>query len=150
MAEKKINLAIMTYQNLKGQWVTGQSGETVQVHDDDVERFDELNDVSGLSASEAFAAQVANTPAGPTPTQTGITHDQEDADARAERDAAEPELSAVEDEEEDELLDEPRASAPKAEWQAYAEQEGVELDHADGTSKTKQELIDELSEDVEE
>lgn len=44
MPDREVKLGLMTYQDEAGnKGCIGFQGETVQVHDDDVERFDELN-----------------------------------------------------------------------------------------------------------
>jgi hypothetical protein len=44
MAEREIKLGLMTYVNEAGdKGCVGFQGETVKVHQDDLERFDELN-----------------------------------------------------------------------------------------------------------
>ena len=41
--ERKIHIGLMTYLSPDGLWLFGQLGDVVQVHPDDVERFDRLN-----------------------------------------------------------------------------------------------------------
>ncbi|ERG63533.1 hypothetical protein L332_03585 [Agrococcus pavilionensis RW1] len=43
MAERTIRTGLGTYLRLDGQWDYGRQGETVDVHEDDLERFDRLN-----------------------------------------------------------------------------------------------------------
>lgn len=43
MAERTIRSGIGTYQRPDGQWTHGVLGDVVDVHEDDVERFDRLN-----------------------------------------------------------------------------------------------------------
>jgi hypothetical protein len=43
MGERTIRSGIGTYQRPDGQWTHGSLGDTVEVHEDDLERFDRLN-----------------------------------------------------------------------------------------------------------
>lgn len=41
--ERTIHIGLMTYLSPDGLWLFGQLGDVVQVHPDDIERFDRLN-----------------------------------------------------------------------------------------------------------
>lgn len=139
MAEKRtVNLAMALYQNAKSQTLYGFRGDEVEVHEDDLERFDELNGVSTSHVNEGPHPErdldpTANTtPAGPNPLDHGAGGPVGDFE-RPERD---------EDTDADDLIEEPAKSDPVADWRAYAQQEGIE----DWDTKSKRDLIAELTE----
>lgn len=120
MAKRSVNVAMILFLNGKGQTLYGFRGEEVDVHADDLDRFDGLNgeQVEPLNEPphpEEFLDPTA--PDGPEPLDHGTTDD------------------------EDGPLEEPAESAPKADWVAYAEQEGVDTD-----GLTKAEIIAEFRE----
>lgn len=64
MAERTIRTGIGTYQRPDGQWSFGTFGEVVDVHEDDVARFDRLNPAEPEGErSESESESEAETPA---------------------------------------------------------------------------------------
>lgn len=53
MATRTINLGIGTYLTSDGHWRFGMLGDEVDVHEDDVERFDRLNGSPTVESVEA-------------------------------------------------------------------------------------------------
>lgn len=135
MAKRKVNIAIIAYQGAKSKAVDlyGFREEEIDVHEDDLERFDALNGVTPMTEAEHLNA---SGPAGPDP----LDHGTDQGSPAVEVD--EPAFVSNSGD-----LPEPTRSARLAEWQDYAEQEGVDLEHEDGTAKTKKELIAELTGD---
>jgi len=52
MAARTIATGIGTYQNPAGVWTFGQLGDEVDVHEDDLERFDRLNVIQGAEPEQ--------------------------------------------------------------------------------------------------
>jgi hypothetical protein len=157
MAERTVKLAGITYRASRD--VAGfpvmefaQVGEVVDVHEEDVERFDRLNDQyeSGAASGRvAFREEVArNDPAGPRPTDHGAGS-LEDRDVEGDGSEDEDVLAAEEDHQRNLEPKRPRTKANLAEWQDYAEAVGVEIQDDEGNFKTKATLIEETA-DVEE
>lgn len=143
MTERTVQVAGITFRaaddilaidgSKAGNVAFAQRGEVVDVHENDLERFDSLNDVRGpASAAAAFGQAIANQPPGPGPLDHG-TGAIEDPD---EEDLEDQEQSHIARS----LPQRPRAKANLAEWQDYAEAVGVEVQDDDGNFKTKAEL----------
>lgn len=142
MAKRTVKLASIMYRGPEqpdaplGLLVQGITGEEVDVNDRDVDRFDALNDeYDGVEAevpdvSTAFTEVVENdNTGGPTPTQSARPGTPGTPEAPIDVEGDEPVR--------------PRNKALLEEWQAYAEDVGVELQNEDGTDKTKAQLIEE-------
>jgi hypothetical protein len=117
--KRKVKLALIAFTPAKGVGTAfGLRGEEVEVHDDDLERFDDLNNQYDEGAESSVPDQVEEEldAQGPNPTDKG-----------------------------EGLLSRPGRHGRLGEWQAYAEQEGVDTEDEDGNVKTKAQLIAELS-----
>jgi hypothetical protein len=56
MTERRVTIGLVTYTDVSGARRIGQQGETVQVHADDVERFDTVNGTVKKAPSPAKKA----------------------------------------------------------------------------------------------
>jgi hypothetical protein len=104
MAKRTVKIGLMTYTNAKGDaGCVGFRGDEVDVHADDVERFDELNENPG--GDEPYEPQRAEVSlispgAGPELSGTGsglntvVDEDSDDAKSTAEQDAKKADLKA--------------------------------------------------------
>lgn len=61
MAVRTVGTGIGTYLSQDGQWRFGMLGDEVDVHDDDVERFDRLNGPAPVEQVEVEAVPVVVT-----------------------------------------------------------------------------------------
>lgn len=146
MAQREVKLLSIMYYDAQGDHASpfkpgavllqGQKGDVVDVHADDLERFDRINDqydgaIVPPDHAAAFASVIEDdNTGGPTPTQS--TRPGEPGSPEAAADDDEPQR--------------PRNRAPLAEWQAYAEDVGVDLTDDEGDDKTKAQLIQETDE----
>lgn len=116
MGARTIRSGIGTYQGVDGQWRHGVLGDEVDVHEDDLERFDRLNP----DAPKEPEAETADEPAEPTFSQEEV-----DAAVKAAVEAKDAELAAANKALEDaqNALEELKAEKAKAPARSTAKQQ---------------------------